>query len=98
MSKRSCYHIPMKYHLKKTVTTLYFFLGKLAKVLLRNFITTHWEHFDTFIQCTDGCTDVPWLLVQTYHNISCSHKRYTNCPLNQHMICLNYDEVQASLY
>ena len=21
------------------------FLGKLAKVLLRNFITTHWEHF-----------------------------------------------------
>ena len=22
-----------------------FFLGKLANVLLRNFITTHWEHF-----------------------------------------------------
>ena len=30
---------------KKTITTLYFFLGKLANVLLRNFITTHWEHF-----------------------------------------------------
>ena len=30
---------------KKTITTLFFFLGKLANVLLRNFITTHLEHF-----------------------------------------------------
>ena len=60
---------------KKTITTLYCFLCKLANVLLRNFITTHWEHFfDALIQCTDGCLDVPWLLVQPHNSIHCSYK------------------------
>ena len=42
--------------------------------------------FDALIQRTDGCTDVPWLLVQTHRSIRCSHKRCTNRHLSQHMI------------
>ena len=91
MSKRSCCHIPTKSH-PKTITTLYFFLGRLANVLLRNFITTHWEHFKALIQRTDGCLDVPWLLVQPHHSIHCSYKRYTNRYLSQHMIFHYCDE------
>ena len=30
---------------KNDYYVVFFFLGKLANVLLRNFITTHWEHF-----------------------------------------------------
>ena len=30
---------------KKRLLLCIFYLGKLANVLLRNFITTHWEHF-----------------------------------------------------
>ena len=63
-----------------------FFFGKLANVLLKNFITTHWEHFEALIQHTDGCTEVLWLLVQTHHSIRCSHKRYKNRHFYQHMI------------
>ena len=74
------------------VTTLYFFLGKLANVLLRDFITTHWEHFKALIQRTDGCTEVLWLLVQTHHIIHCSHKGYKNRHFNQHMIFRHCEE------
>ena len=42
--------------------------------------------FDTLIQRTDGCLDVPWLLVQPRRIIRCSHKRYENRHFNQHMI------------
>ena len=41
--------------------------------------------FDALVQRTDGCTDVQWLLVQIFHSIRCSHKRYTNRHLSQHM-------------
>ena len=47
MSKHSCYHINMQWHPKNNYHFVSFFLGKLANVLLRNFITTHWEHFLT---------------------------------------------------
>ena len=73
--------------------TLYFFLGELANVLLRNFIATHWKHFfDALIQRTDGCLDVPWLLVQPHHSSHCSYKRYINRYLSQHMIFQYQDE------
>ena len=74
------------------ITTLYLFLGKLANFLLRNFITTHWEHFDALIQRTDGCLDVQWLLVQPHYSIHCSYKRYINRYLSQHMIFQYQDE------
>ena len=97
MSKRSCYQNPMKQHPKKDYHSL-FFLVKLAKVLLMNFIATHWEHFiDALQQHTDGCTDVPWLLMQAHHSIRCSHKWCTNLHFSQHMIFRYCDEAQASL-
>ena len=65
---------------------MYFFLRKQANLLLRIFITTHWEHFKALIRRTDGCTEVLWLLVQAHHIIPCSHKRYKNRHFNQHMI------------
>ena len=74
-----CYMYP-------TITTLFFFLGKLANVLLKNFVTTLGAFFDALIQCTDGCTEVLWLLVQTHHIIRCSHKRYKNRHFSQRMI------------
>ena len=63
MSKRSCYHIPMNFN-SKTITSPYLFSGTLAKVLLRNFITTHRGHV---------LTDVPWLLVTFAVHINGSH-------------------------
>ena len=70
MSKRSCCHIPMKLHPKKKITTLFFFLGKVANVLLRNFYyNALGAFFDALIQRTDGCTEFLWLLVQTHHII-----------------------------
>ena len=42
--------------------------------------------FKALIQCTDGRTEVLWLLVQPHHIIRCSHKRYKNRHFNQHMI------------
>ena len=61
--------------------------------LLRNFITTHWVHFfDELIQRTDGCPDVPWLLVQPHHSIHYSYKRHTNRYLSQHIIFQYCDE------
>ena len=38
------------------------------------------------MQRTDGCLDVPCLLVQPHHSIHCSYKRHTNRFLSQHMI------------
>ena len=82
MSKRNCCHIPMKLH-PKTITTLGFFLGKLANVLLRNFYyNALGAFFDALIQRTDGCTEFLWLLVQTHHIIRCSHKRCKNRHFN----------------
>ena len=87
MFKHSCYHIILHVISSKNDNHFVFvFLGKLANILLRNFITTHWEHFDALIQRTDGCLDVPRLLVQPHHSIHCSHKWYTNRHLSQHMI------------
>ena len=48
--------------------------------------------FDALIQRTDGCLDVPWLLMQPHHSIHCSYKRYTNRYLSQHMIFQYQDE------
>ena len=87
MSKHSCYHVS-----KKRLPLCISFLGKLANVLLRIFITTHWEHFDALIQRTDCCLDVPWLLVQPHHSIHCSYKRYTNRYLGRQMIFQFCDE------
>ena len=42
--------------------------------------------FDALIERTDGCLDVPWLLVQHRLSIHCSYKLYTNRYLSQHMI------------
>ena len=39
--------VNMYLHKKKTITTLYYFLGELANVKLKNLITTHSEHFLT---------------------------------------------------
>ena len=92
MSKHSYYHIYILTS-KKRLPLCIFFLGKLANVLLRNLITTHWEHFlDALIQRTDGCLDVPWLLVQPHHSIHCSYKRYINRYLSQHIIFQYQDE------
>ena len=63
-----------------------FFLDKLANVLFRNLLQRTGSIFDALIQRTDGCLDVPWLLVQPHHRIHCSYKRYTNRHLSQHMI------------
>ena len=72
---------------QKTITTLGFFLGKLANVLLRNFYyNALGAFFDALIQRTGCCTEFLWLLVQTHHIIRCSHKRCKNCHFNQHMI------------
>ena len=80
-NKRSCEITSITdYH------SLLIFLDRLAKVLLRNCITTHYKHFGALLQHTDGCTNVPWLLVQAHHSIRYSHKRYTNRHSNQHMI------------
>ena len=69
------------------MTTLGFFLGKLANVLLRNFYyNALGAFFDALLQRTDGCTEVLWLLVQTHHIICCSHKLCKNRHFNQHMI------------
>ena len=67
-------------NVQKRLLLCIFFLGKLAKV------------FDALIQRTDGCLDVPWLLVQPHHSIHCSYKRYTNHYLSQHMIFQYSDE------
>ena len=92
MSKCSCCHIPMKEY-PKTITTLFFFLGKLADVLLKEFYyNALGAFFKALIQRTDGCTEVLWLLVQTHHIIRCSHKRYKNRHFNQHMIFQYQDE------
>ena len=48
--------------------------------------------FDALIQRTDGCLDVPWLLVQHRLSIHCSHKQYTNRYLSQQMIFQYQDE------
>ena len=48
--------------------------------------------FDTLIQRTDCCLDVPWLLVQPHHSIHCSYKRYTTRRLSQHIIFQYCDE------
>ena len=48
--------------------------------------------FDALIQRTDGCLDVPWLLVQPQHSSHCSYKRHTNRFLSQHMIFQYCDE------
>ena len=48
--------------------------------------------YDALIQRTDGCLDVPWLLVQPHHSIHCSYKRHTNRFLSQHMIFQYFDE------
>ena len=48
--------------------------------------------FYALIQRTDGCQDVSWLLVQSYHIIHCSFKRYTYRHLSQHMIFQYCDE------
>ena len=78
-------------NIQNTITTLFF--GKLANVLLRNFITTHLGHFfKTLIQRTDGCTEVLCLLVQTHHTNRCSHKRYKNRHFRQHIIFRYCDE------
>ena len=75
------------HNIQKTITTLFFFLGKLANVLLRNFYyNALGAFFDALIQRTDGCTEFLWLLVQTHHIIRCSHKRCKNRHFNQHMI------------
>ena len=47
---------------------------------------------DVLIERTDGCIDMPWLLVQTHNSIRCSHKRYTNHHLSQRMIYPYCDE------
>ena len=65
MSKRSCCHIPMKQYPKNDYYFVFFFLGKLANVLLRNFYyNALGAFFDALIQRTDGCTEFLWLLVQ----------------------------------
>ena len=69
-----------------------FFLGKLANVLLRNLLQRTGSIFDALIQRTDGCLDVPWLLVQPHHSIHCSYKLYINRNLSQHMIFQYQDE------
>ena len=54
------------------------------------------------MQRTDGCTNHVyrgcWLLVQTHLSIHCSHKRYTNRHLNQHMVFRNCEEEIHSSY
>ena len=80
-------------NIQKTITTLFFFLGKLANVLLRNFYyNALGAFFDALIQRTDGCTEFLWLLVQPHHSIHCSYKRYINRYLSQHMIFQYQDE------
>ena len=80
-------------NIQKTITTLGFFLGKLANVLLRNFYyNALGAFFDALIQRTDGCTEFMWLLVQPHHSIHCSYKRYKNRYLSQHMIFQYQDE------
>ena len=52
--------------------------------------------FHAFIQRTDSCKDVPWLLVQTRHSLCCSHKRYANCHSIQHMLfCQNHQSLRC---
>ena len=46
MSKHSWYHIYSHEITPEKRLPLCIFLGKLSNVLLRDFITTHWEHFD----------------------------------------------------
>ena len=66
---------------------LLFCLGKLANVLLRNFITTHWEHFLKHwynalmvAQKSCGC----WCRLTT--SFAVHIRRYRNRNFNQHMI------------
>ena len=75
------------------ITTLFFFLGKLANVFIEEFYyNALGAFFDALIQRTGGCPDVPWLLVQPNHRIHCSFKRHTNRYLSQHMIFQYCDE------
>ena len=72
---------------KKRLLLCFFFLGKLANVLLRNFYyNALGAFFDALIQRTDGCTEFLWLLVQSHHIIRCSHKCYKSRHFNQHML------------
>ena len=45
---------------KKRLLLCYFFLGKLTNVLLRNFITMHWEHF------LKHCYNVPMVAQKSF--------------------------------